>query len=73
MRTAHGFDITQQELANLVGSTQEMLSMTLNRFRRSGWIDVHRRYICLHNLEAVQAGCRMTTPENESLVGDRWH
>ena len=46
--------LTQQEVANLIGSTREMVSMTLNRFRRNGWIDVHRRFICLHDLEMVK-------------------
>ena len=46
--------VTQQELANLIGSTREMVSTTLNCFKRSGWIDIHSRYICLHDIQAIQ-------------------
>jgi len=46
--------LTQQELANLIGSTREIVSMALNCFRRNGLIDIHSRYICLHDIEAIQ-------------------
>lgn len=47
--------LTQQELANLIGSTREMVSTTLNRFKRHGWIDIHSRHICLHDINAIKA------------------
>ena len=46
--------LTQQELANLIGATREMVSMALNRFKRDGWIDIHSRYICLHDMAALK-------------------
>jgi len=46
--------LTQQELANLIGASREMTNLTLNQFRRSGFIAIHHRHICLHDLEALQ-------------------
>ena len=39
--------ITHQEIANLIGSTRETTTATLNGFRRRGWITVVRRSIVL--------------------------
>ncbi len=39
--------ITHQELANLIGSTRETTTATLNEFRRRGWISIVRRSIVL--------------------------
>ncbi|MFQ5709936.1 MAG: Crp/Fnr family transcriptional regulator [bacterium] len=46
--------LTQQELANLIGATREMTSITLNRFKRNGWIETHERCICLHDLKNLK-------------------
>lgn len=39
--------ITHQELANLIGSTRETTTATLNDFRRQGWIAIARRRVIL--------------------------
>lgn len=45
---ASGVRITHQELANLIGSTRETTTATLNAFRRRGWIALaHRRILLL--------------------------
>ncbi len=45
--------LTQQELANLIGASREMASITLNRFKQSGWIDIHSHHICVHDMQAL--------------------
>ena len=39
--------LTHQELANLIGSTRETTTSTLNAFRRRGWITLVRRSIVI--------------------------
>jgi CRP/FNR family transcriptional regulator len=47
-----GVRITHQEIANLIGSTRETTTATLNDFRRRGWVDFarHRIVILRHDL-----------------------
>lgn len=40
--------LTQQEIAGVIAATREMTSLTLNEFRRSGWIEMHNHFICIH-------------------------
>ncbi len=47
--------LTQRELANLIGASREVTSTTLNRFKSSGWIEVHKHHICLHNVNALKS------------------
>ncbi|NIR50905.1 Crp/Fnr family transcriptional regulator [candidate division KSB1 bacterium] len=46
--------LTQQEIADLIGASREATSAALNPFKRNGWLELHQRYICLHNSEALQ-------------------
>jgi CRP-like cAMP-binding protein len=46
-RTRLNLRLTHQELANLIGSTRETTTATLNGFRRRGWITLVRRSIVL--------------------------
>jgi CRP/FNR family transcriptional regulator len=45
--------LTQQDIGNFVAATREMASLTLNEFRRRGWIAVHNRKICVHDVKAL--------------------
>ena len=40
--------LTQQDLAGIIGATREYMNATLSAFRREGWLDVHDRYMCIH-------------------------
>ncbi len=42
-----GIKITHQEMANLIGSTRETVSMTLGEFKRQGLIDLEGRKILI--------------------------
>lgn len=39
--------ITHQEMANLIGSTRETVSLTLSQFRKKGLIRLHRRQVII--------------------------
>jgi CRP-like cAMP-binding protein len=47
--------ITHQELANLIGSTRETVSLTLSQFKRSGLILMDERKIILKDLDGLRA------------------
>ncbi|HMU38693.1 MAG TPA: Crp/Fnr family transcriptional regulator [Pseudomonadota bacterium] len=47
--------ITHQEMANLIGSTRETVSLTLSQFRRSGLIATEGRRVILSDQEGLQA------------------
>jgi CRP/FNR family transcriptional regulator, cyclic AMP receptor protein len=44
-----GLRITHQELANLIGSTRETVSATLNDFKRQGLVELGHRLITIRN------------------------
>lgn len=46
--------LTQQDYADLIGATRESTSHALNRFRRKGWLDIHQRYVCVHDRDALE-------------------
>jgi len=46
---------TQKDIASMIGATREVTSLTLNAFRREGWLDVHDRYMCVHDAEGLRA------------------
>lgn len=46
--------LTQQDIANLIGATREMVSLSLNDFKRSGWIAMHRHHVCVHDRQALK-------------------
>lgn len=47
--------ITHQEMANLIGSTRETVSLTLSQFKRSGLIRTDGRKVILSDREALRA------------------
>lgn len=46
--------LTQQDLANLIGASRETTNMALNNFKNQGWLGLHQRSICLHDIEALK-------------------
>ena len=47
--------ITHQELANLIGSTRETVSLTLSQFKRKRLIATEGRKVIISDAEALQA------------------
>jgi CRP/FNR family transcriptional regulator len=47
--------LSQQELANLIGATREMTSMTLNSFKKKDLIDIQSKYIYITNRKRLEA------------------
>ena len=47
--------LSQQELANLIGATREMTSMTLNSFKKKDLIDIQSKYIYIANRKRMEA------------------
>src|SRR3954468_16868288 len=50
-----GLKITHQEMANLIGSTREAVSLTLSQFKRKGLIQTDGRKVILADLEGLRA------------------
>jgi CRP/FNR family cyclic AMP-dependent transcriptional regulator len=50
-----GLKITHQEMANLIGSTRETVSLTLSQFKRKGLIQTDGRRVILADLEGLRA------------------
>ena len=47
--------VTHQEMANLIGSTRETVSLTLSQFKRSGLIQTDGRKMILADREGLRA------------------
>src|SRR5262249_15826224 len=47
--------ITHQELANLIGSTRETVSLTLSQFKRKRFITTEGRKVMISDAEALRA------------------
>ena len=47
--------ITHQEMANLIGSTRETVSLTLSQFKRKGFIATDGRKVILADSEGLRA------------------
>jgi CRP/FNR family transcriptional regulator len=45
--------LTQQELAEMVGTTRETLAHTLGDFRRRGLIDTQRHHVVIRDAERL--------------------
>jgi CRP/FNR family transcriptional regulator, cyclic AMP receptor protein len=45
--------LTHQQLAEIVGSYRETVSLTLNQFRLAGWISTGRKRVTILNVEAL--------------------
>jgi CRP-like cAMP-binding protein len=50
-----GLKITHQEMANLIGSTRETVSLTLSQFKRKGLIQTEGRRVILSDPEGLRA------------------
>jgi CRP-like cAMP-binding protein len=50
-----GLKITHQEMANLIGSTRETVSLTLSQFKRKGLIQTEGRKVILADPEGLKA------------------
>lgn len=50
-----GLKITHQEMANLIGSTRETVSLTLSQFKRKGFIRTEGRKVILTDREGLRA------------------
>lgn len=48
-------DYTHAELAAQLGTVREVVTRTLNRFRKAGWIEIHNGQITVLDPEALQA------------------
>jgi CRP/FNR family cyclic AMP-dependent transcriptional regulator len=53
--TIVGLKITHQEMANLIGSTRETVSLTLSQFKRKGLIQTEGRRVILADQEGLKA------------------
>jgi CRP-like cAMP-binding protein len=53
--TVVGLKITHQEMANLIGSTRETVSLTLSQFKRRGLIQTEGRKVILADPEGLRA------------------
>jgi CRP-like cAMP-binding protein len=53
--TVVGLKITHQEMANLIGSTRETVSLTLSQFKRKGLIQTEGRKVILSDTEGLKA------------------
>jgi CRP-like cAMP-binding protein len=53
--TVVGLKITHQEMANLIGSTRETVSLTLSQFKRKGLIQTEGRRVILSDMEGLRA------------------
>jgi len=54
---AHKIDVrlTQQDLADLIGSTRESASLAVNHFKRQGLIDIRQRVIFIRDSERLKS------------------
>ena len=50
-----GLKITHQEMANLIGSTRETISLTLAQFKKKGLLDMRGRSVVLVDLDGMKA------------------
>ena len=50
-----GLKITHQEMANLIGSTRETISLTLAQFKKKGLLDLNGRTVVLKDQEGLTA------------------
>ena len=50
-----GLKITHQEMANLIGSTRETISLTLAQFKKKNLLDMNGRTVVLLDLEGLKA------------------
>jgi CRP-like cAMP-binding protein len=46
--------VSHQDLAELIGTTREMVTHILGRFRKKGWVEIRRRQIDIRDRESLQ-------------------
>jgi CRP/FNR family transcriptional regulator len=46
-------ELSQQELANMIGTSRETVSRVLNRFQERGLVTITRKQIILHNIDSL--------------------
>lgn len=49
-----GLPFTQQDISDFIAATREMTSLTINDFKRKGWIALHNRRICIHKPRSLR-------------------
>src|SRR5690606_10020059 len=52
-----GLKITHQEMANLIGSTRETISLTLAQFKKKRLLNMNGRTVVLLDFEGLKAAC----------------
>jgi CRP/FNR family cyclic AMP-dependent transcriptional regulator len=55
--------LSHQELANLIGSTRESVTLALGRLQRDGLIAIHRRLIRVRSRQKLAAAAEISGPE----------
>lgn len=65
--------MTQQEMAAIVGTAREMVGRTLQAFRKSGIIDLHRGHVVVRDHERLRMLAREDGPQAPSHTGDGPH
>jgi CRP-like cAMP-binding protein len=55
-------DLTQEEIAQLVGSSRKTVNKVLTDFHRRGWIRADRRSLLITNSERLVHRTRLTAP-----------
>jgi CRP-like cAMP-binding protein len=50
-----GIAVTHQELANLIGSTRETVSLNISRFKRKGLVDTEQRKLIIRDVDGLRA------------------
>ena len=53
--TQIGLKITHQEMANLIGSTRETISLTLAQFKKKGLLNINGRTVVLIDEDGLKA------------------
>ena len=63
--------MTQQEMAAIVGTAREMVGRTLQEFRKSGIIDLHRGHVVVRDHERLRMLAREDGPRAPSHQNER--
>ena len=53
-KTKINMSLTQQEIANMIGTTRETVSRTINLFKRKGYIETNKNNIYISNLSNLK-------------------
>jgi len=61
--TRLSISLSHQELANIIGSTRETVTVVLGEMQHEGWISVGRRRIIVHDEAKLAASVRRPVPQ----------